>query len=154
MTGRNEGPPYPKREGQTPNQMSLRDWFAGQALAGIAANTDWWACATDDQVARQAYLIADEMLAQRDGKWRPMTARLTWHQSYPGGRIVASLGQIEVGAVFPDASGARWSCFLDRTRHFHAQHKPSRTTQAAQNALAGAVSDWLRAAGLRQEDAT
>lgn len=83
-----------------------------------------------------------------------MTARLTWHQQYPGGRIVARLGQIEVGAVFPDQDSARWTTFL---RHGHGgmgPHINARSVNAAQNALTAAVSDWLRAAGLRQEDAT
>jgi hypothetical protein len=43
--------------------MSLRDWFAGQALTGFAANT------VDDkytaQLAKSAYAIADAMLAER-----------------------------------------------------------------------------------------
>jgi hypothetical protein len=46
--------------------MSLRDWFAGQALAGITANSsagspagESWTCAVD------AYRHADAMLAAR-----------------------------------------------------------------------------------------
>ena len=45
--------------------MSLRDWFAGQALAGLSANRDWgdieW-----DGVVRAAYDAADAMIAERD----------------------------------------------------------------------------------------
>lgn len=47
--------------------MTLRDWFAGQALAGICANHDWHP--TDVQsVACDAYAHADAMLAARNGR--------------------------------------------------------------------------------------
>ena len=62
------GPAFPMsctRDGYMPNVpegMSLRDWFAGQALAGLLANVS-------NQVdARVAYAIADAMLAARKGK--------------------------------------------------------------------------------------
>jgi hypothetical protein len=42
--------------------MSLRDWFAGQALAGLLAN------ASNQVDARVAYAIADAMLVARKGK--------------------------------------------------------------------------------------
>ena len=45
--------------------MSLRDWFAGQALAGMLANDSNQSAEGD---ARVAYLIADAMLAARKGK--------------------------------------------------------------------------------------
>jgi hypothetical protein len=66
----NGGPAFPTVAGQQvySNGMSLRDWFAGQAVAGISANADWWACAHEDQIARQSYEIADAMLAARDAK--------------------------------------------------------------------------------------
>lgn len=44
--------------------MTLRDWFAGQALAGLLA-----ACPTDGGergIAHDAYLYADAMLAARE----------------------------------------------------------------------------------------
>lgn len=56
--------------------MTLRDWFAGQALAGLCANpggpfqsnpmSGWGManCGIDD-VARQAAALADSMLAER-----------------------------------------------------------------------------------------
>ena len=41
--------------------MTLRDWFAGQALAGLIAQ-----CNMPDEVyARMAYTLADTMLQQR-----------------------------------------------------------------------------------------
>jgi len=47
--------------------MTLRDWFAGQALAGMfdfkTAETE-----EDDYLANIAYKIADAMIAERDGK--------------------------------------------------------------------------------------
>lgn len=58
-------PPNPSqfadREG-----MSLRDYFAGQTLAGLCANTnyDWsW-----EESARQSYRAADAMLKAREVK--------------------------------------------------------------------------------------
>ena len=49
--------------------MTLRDWFAGQALAGIMANPQAWL--DTDEVLRaelQAFAKADAMLAIRDEK--------------------------------------------------------------------------------------
>lgn len=67
------GPAYPSRLPKNRDQhlldninsgMTLRDWFAGQALAGI------WACPTvngDHQdLADEAYKTADAMLAARN----------------------------------------------------------------------------------------
>lgn len=49
--------------------MSLRDWFAGQALAGMFNHAGWINTIDNDQVeaAKRAYLIADAMLAAREG---------------------------------------------------------------------------------------
>lgn len=44
--------------------MSLRDWFAGQALAGINANPTWDENGWEDR-ARAAYEAADAMLKAR-----------------------------------------------------------------------------------------
>ena len=41
--------------------MSLRDWFAGQALAGIISNPDVLT-APPDMIAKVAYDIADAMV--------------------------------------------------------------------------------------------
>lgn len=76
---------------------------------------------------------------------------ITWHQSYPGGRMVAMLGRIEVGAVFPDPGGrARWSVWLPKGAYGGGAVTGARSVLAAQTALIAAVLDWLRAAGLEQ----
>lgn len=41
--------------------MTLRDWFAGQAISQ-SFNTEW----ADKDVAKYAYAIADAMLAERN----------------------------------------------------------------------------------------
>lgn len=43
--------------------MTLRDWFAGQALVGLAPQS-----AAVDSTARYAYRLADAMLAARGGR--------------------------------------------------------------------------------------
>lgn len=52
---------------QQPHGMMLRDWFAGQVIAGMAANTMYddtlWA-----DMARAAYGAADVMLQTRDDR--------------------------------------------------------------------------------------
>lgn len=47
--------------------MSLRDYFAGQALAGLVAHNDY-GCVSDQDVADGAYCYADAMLAAREVK--------------------------------------------------------------------------------------
>ena len=49
--------------------MSLRDWFAGQALAGLCANVAWNGLGAAGIKVRaiDAYSIADAMLAARGG---------------------------------------------------------------------------------------
>jgi len=42
--------------------MSLRDWFAGQALNGLAS----WGASDYQQLVRHAYDIADAMMKERD----------------------------------------------------------------------------------------
>lgn len=45
--------------------MTLRDWFAGQALAGFSANPSACENWTDQRVAEASYRAADAMLAER-----------------------------------------------------------------------------------------
>ena len=45
-------------------EMTLRDYFAGQALAGLASKTSYL---TPDTPAKIAYKYADAMLKQRNG---------------------------------------------------------------------------------------
>jgi hypothetical protein len=58
------GPAFPRAQGGDYG-MTLRDYFAGQALAGITANKQYdslsFALATGD-----AYRYADAMLAERE----------------------------------------------------------------------------------------
>lgn len=45
--------------------MTLRDWFAGQALASV---TYTLGAEIDDSVAKRCYEIADAMIAAREGQ--------------------------------------------------------------------------------------
>lgn len=47
--------------------MSLRDYFAGQALVGFSANPQWLET-SHSTTAESAYAAADAMLAARTGK--------------------------------------------------------------------------------------
>ena len=65
------GPAFPtESEAQTDyatwrhEGMTLRDYFAGEALKDICSNPDSWG-PSPRQFAEQAYLIADEMLKER-----------------------------------------------------------------------------------------
>ena len=63
--------------------MTTRDYFAGQALAGIMADPDYWERGYDGR-ARNAFAAADAMMAERgkrqaermkqgfDGPWPSM----------------------------------------------------------------------------------
>ena len=58
--------PYPNGNVQHGwNGMSLRDWFAGQALTGVDVTT---AAPPADVIAAWCYDIADEMLKAREVK--------------------------------------------------------------------------------------
>lgn len=67
MDARNGGPAFPTPMMQQHYGMSLRDWFAGQALAGICAHPDNWGL-VPDKMGRTAYEIADSLLATRERK--------------------------------------------------------------------------------------
>jgi hypothetical protein len=43
--------------------MTLRDWFAGQALAGLVFHNDF-GMRSDDEIANGAYSYADAMIAR------------------------------------------------------------------------------------------
>ncbi|ASJ58957.1 hypothetical protein KEM44_20955 [Sinorhizobium meliloti] len=67
------GQAYPLIEWRTPNGMvasnvqsgmSLRDWFAGQAMQGICAHPDNWGT-TPAKMGVTAYDIADAMIAAK-----------------------------------------------------------------------------------------
>jgi hypothetical protein len=45
--------------------MTLRDYFAGQALATMTVASDYSAGPCNEAMARRAYCIADAMLAER-----------------------------------------------------------------------------------------
>lgn len=67
---RKDVPAFPVTAGQQvyATGMSLRDWFAGQALAGLASNctADGLSTWLPDSIARRAYDYADAMLAARE----------------------------------------------------------------------------------------
>jgi hypothetical protein len=42
--------------------MTLRDWFAGQALAGLSLQS----CPDNIEAAKRAYKLADAMLSERE----------------------------------------------------------------------------------------
>jgi hypothetical protein len=48
--------------------MSLRDWFAGQALAGVRAPSDYSSGPCNAAIAERAYAIADAMIRVRGEK--------------------------------------------------------------------------------------
>lgn len=59
------GPAFPTNPKDNYPGMSLRDYFAGQAIAGTLGTQDGWAMAPQGQ-AKWAYEIADAMLKERD----------------------------------------------------------------------------------------
>ncbi len=45
--------------------LTIRDWFAGQALSGLMASHDWKHMYDTDSYADDAYKLADSMMAKR-----------------------------------------------------------------------------------------
>jgi len=82
-------------------------------------------------------------------------ADLAWHQAYPGGRIVAKLGEIEVGAVFPPVGAGQdrfpwvWRFWIGTVTTPRQQGR-TKSELAAKNGLIARVEEWLREAGLQQ----
>jgi hypothetical protein len=60
------------------------------------------------------------------------TVSLTWDQPHAGGRIVAKLGSVEVGAVFPAEKGCTWSFWLGT---FSGPHKKAKSIDVAKAAI-------------------
>ncbi|MDP0496377.1 MAG: hypothetical protein Q7Q73_09230 [Verrucomicrobiota bacterium JB024] len=58
------GGSYPEHP-HAPNGMTLRDYFAAKAMQGICAHPDNWEL-LGANMANEAYIIADQMLAARD----------------------------------------------------------------------------------------
>jgi len=65
-------------------------------------------------------------------------AHLVWDEPHPGGRIVAKLGSVEVGAVFPAEKGCTWSFWLGSVT---GPHKKARSVGAAKAAIAKAFTE-------------
>lgn len=61
------GPAFPSEEFPQFEGMSLRDYFAGQALAGICANLSEMTeeSRRAEKIAEDAYTIADAILRER-----------------------------------------------------------------------------------------
>jgi len=69
MTTINDGgPAFPTRYHEDMHGMTLRDWFAGQALAGLLACGEAHDEHTDSVTAGAAYKMADAMLTAREVK--------------------------------------------------------------------------------------
>lgn len=61
----NHGPTFPGQIAANVSGMTIRDWFAGQALAGLVFHNEFGAI-SDRNMAIGAYDIADAMLAERE----------------------------------------------------------------------------------------
>ena len=51
--------------GGSMQNMTLRDWFAGQALVGILSGNVWKEYRISNSPIDEAYLMADAMIAER-----------------------------------------------------------------------------------------
>jgi hypothetical protein len=59
MSEKSDGPAFPTSYGQVAG-LTLRDWFAGQALSGLAS------IRPKEMAAKISYEVADAMLAERE----------------------------------------------------------------------------------------
>jgi hypothetical protein len=82
-----------------------------------------------------------------------MTAPLTFHQPFPGGRILLMMGQHQVGAVFPPPQVTTltrpdwlWLFWLGTIAS--GKEGRAKTELAAKNALLAHARDWLIKAGV------
>lgn len=64
------GPAFPNKDefGSMIPGMSLRDWFAGQALIGLMCNPEAFANMANKDVAENCWSAADAMIAAREAK--------------------------------------------------------------------------------------
>ena len=60
------GPAFPCDDMPGYSGLTIRDYFAGQALAGYLATADVMSILNPEAEARTAYEIADAMLRERD----------------------------------------------------------------------------------------
>lgn len=68
MSDRDDGGqafPFQPHGGHVRTGMSLRDYFAAQAMQGICAHQDTWGYSKFSEMTEKCYEIADAMLAAR-----------------------------------------------------------------------------------------
>ena len=69
MTQPNDGGPAFPRAGsdyvKAQEGMTLRDWFAGQVLQGLASDREYYWDHTNEEIATASYNMADAMLKAR-----------------------------------------------------------------------------------------
>jgi hypothetical protein len=61
--GKTGGPAFSSDPGMTYGGMTLRDWFAGQAMQGMLSASENY---QTRELARYAFDVADTMLSQRE----------------------------------------------------------------------------------------
>jgi len=96
---------------------------------------------TDDETppaATSSLRQADQAGAVEPPPSTAPAACLVWDEPRAGGRIVAKLGSVEVGAVFPAEKGCTWSFWLGSVS---GPHKKARTIEAAKAAIAKAFTE-------------
>lgn len=59
-------PRFDHQYGPHSSQMSMRDYFAGQALVGLLGNSRVKDNISNDSVAASCYAMADAMMKERD----------------------------------------------------------------------------------------